>query len=61
MPLLLSSVSKGVVWKMYPLTSIVLYRDIFKAIDEFTTLRFTATGASPAAKRTRILPMAQHA
>jgi hypothetical protein len=37
------------------------YRNIFKALDEFTGLRFTATGASPAAKRTRILPMTQHA
>jgi hypothetical protein len=25
------------------------YRDIFKAIDKFTALRFTATGASPTA------------
>jgi hypothetical protein len=38
-----------------------IYRDIFKAIDEFTALRFIATGASPAAKRTRILSMTQHA
>jgi hypothetical protein len=27
-----------------------MYRDIFKTIDEFTALRFTATGASSAAK-----------
>jgi hypothetical protein len=38
-----------------------IYRDIFKAIDEFTALRFTVTGASPAAKRTQILPITQHA
>jgi hypothetical protein len=38
-----------------------MYRDIFKAIDEFTALRFTAIGASPAAKRKRILHMTQHA
>jgi hypothetical protein len=34
-----------------------LYRGIFTAIDEFTALRFTATGAQPAAKLTRNLPM----
>jgi hypothetical protein len=37
----------------------------FEAIDELTTLRFTETAASPTAsptaKRTRILPMIQHA
>jgi hypothetical protein len=32
-----------------------------KAIDEFMALRFTATGALPAAKRTQILLMTQHA
>jgi hypothetical protein len=37
------------------------YRDIFRAIDEFTALRFTVTGAPPAARRIRILPMTQHA
>jgi hypothetical protein len=37
------------------------YREIFEAIDEFTALRLTATGASPAAMRTRFLPMTQHA
>jgi hypothetical protein len=37
------------------------YRDIFKAIDEFTALHFTVTGASPAAKCTRILPVTQYA
>jgi hypothetical protein len=37
------------------------YRGIFKAIDEFTSLHFTATGASLAVKLTRILPMTQHA
>jgi hypothetical protein len=34
-----------------------LYRNIFKAIDEFTTQRFTVSCASPAAKSTRILPV----
>jgi hypothetical protein len=33
----------------------------FNKIDAFTTLRITATGAQPAAKRTRILPMNLHA
>jgi hypothetical protein len=33
--------------------------EIFKAI-EFTALGFTATQASPATKRTQILPMTQH-
>jgi hypothetical protein len=32
----------------------------FNKIDVFTALRITATGAPPAAKRTRILPMSQH-
>jgi hypothetical protein len=35
--------------------------EIFKAIDVFTAPRFTATGAWPDAKRTRILSMTQHA
>jgi hypothetical protein len=30
-------------------------------MDAFTALRFTATGAPSAAKRTRILPMTQNA
>jgi hypothetical protein len=34
---------------------------LFKAIDEFAALRFTATGALPAAKSKRILPMTHHA
>jgi hypothetical protein len=33
----------------------------FKEINAFTALCFTATGAPLAAKRTRILPMTQHA
>jgi hypothetical protein len=33
----------------------------FNTIDEFSALRFTATGPLPAAKRMRILPMSQHA
>jgi hypothetical protein len=37
-------------------------RDVFfNKLDAFMALRFTATGASPAAERTRILPMTQHA
>jgi uncharacterized membrane protein YwaF len=32
--------------------AIFLYRDIFKAIDEFMALRLTATDASPAMKST---------
>jgi hypothetical protein len=37
------------------------YRDIFKSIDEFKALGFTAPGAPPAAKHMLILPMTQHA
>jgi hypothetical protein len=37
------------------------YGEVFKAIDVFKALHFTATEASPAAKRTRILSMNQHA
>jgi hypothetical protein len=37
------------------------YKDIFKAIDMLTALRFTATGPSQAVKRMLILPMTQHA
>jgi hypothetical protein len=37
------------------------YMEVFKAVDVFTALRFTASGASPAAKRSRILSMTQHA
>jgi hypothetical protein len=33
----------------------------FIELDAFTAVRFTAIGAPPAAKRTRILPMIQHA
>jgi hypothetical protein len=38
-----------------------MYSEDFKSIDEFTALRFTATGALLAARRMRILPMIQHA
>jgi hypothetical protein len=41
--------------------TILLYRNIFNSIDEFTALRFSATGPLLAAKGVRILPMAQHA
>jgi hypothetical protein len=34
---------------------------IFIKLDAFTAVRFTATGAPPAVKRTRILPMTEHA
>jgi hypothetical protein len=33
----------------------------FNKFDAFTALRLNATGAQPAAKLTRILPMTQHA
>jgi hypothetical protein len=34
---------------------------VFNKLHAFTALRFTATGAPPAAKRTRILPLTPHA
>jgi hypothetical protein len=37
------------------------YRVVFNELDAFTAPRFTATGPPPAAERTRILPMTQHA
>jgi hypothetical protein len=37
------------------------YRVFLNKIDAFTALLFTAAGAPPAAKGTRILPMTQHA
>jgi hypothetical protein len=37
------------------------YREYFNELDAFTALCFVATGASPAAKRTQILSMTQHA
>jgi hypothetical protein len=37
------------------------YRGIFNAIEEFTTIDFTANGPLPAAKRMRVLPMTRHA
>jgi hypothetical protein len=37
------------------------YREYFNEPDAFTALRFTATGASPAATRMRILSKTQHA
>jgi hypothetical protein len=40
--------------------TVLIYRDIFRAIDEFTAQRFTAICARPAAKRMRILPVTQH-
>jgi hypothetical protein len=41
--------------------SICKYREDFNEVHAFTALRLTTTGASPAAKRTRILSMTQHA
>jgi hypothetical protein len=40
---------------------LLLYRVFFNKLDRFTALWFTVTGTTPAAKRTRILPMTQHA
>jgi hypothetical protein len=40
---------------------IYIYREDFYSLDEFMALHFTATGAPPAARRMRILPMNQHA
>jgi hypothetical protein len=39
----------------------IKYRTVFNELDSFTAPRFTATGAPPAAERTQILPMTQHA
>jgi hypothetical protein len=36
-----------------------IYREDFKSLDEFTALRFTATGAPLAVRCIRILPMNQ--
>jgi hypothetical protein len=36
-----------------------IYREDFSSLDEFTALRFTATGALPAARCMRILLMNQ--
>jgi hypothetical protein len=48
--------------RIYGATNVAsTYREIFKAIDVFMVLRFTVTEALPAAKRTRILSMTQHA
>jgi hypothetical protein len=46
------------------LSSLILlkeYREDFNELDVFIALRFTATGALPAAKGTLILLMTQHA
>jgi hypothetical protein len=39
---------------------LLLYREVFKAIDVFMALRFTASMALLAAKRMQILSMTQH-
>jgi hypothetical protein len=39
----------------------VQYREDFNELDAFMALHFTASRASPAAKRMQILPMTQHA
>jgi hypothetical protein len=38
-----------------------MYRVVYNELDAFTAPRFTATSPTPAAERTRILPMTQHA
>jgi hypothetical protein len=38
-----------------------MYREVFNQLDAFTALRFTGTGALPAAERMRILPITLHA
>jgi hypothetical protein len=37
----------------------VYYREDFNSLDEFTAMRFMVTGALPAMRRMRILPMNQ--
>jgi hypothetical protein len=37
------------------------HREVLTSVDRFTALRFTATGASPAERRMRILPVNQYA
>jgi hypothetical protein len=39
----------------------MIYRKILNSVDLFTSVRFTVTGASPAARPIRVLPMIQHA
>jgi hypothetical protein len=36
---------------------IIIYREDFKSLDEFTAMRFTGTGAPPAARSIRNVPM----
>jgi hypothetical protein len=38
-----------------------IYREVPNFINPFTTLRFTVTGAPPAARRIQILPMNKYA
>jgi hypothetical protein len=38
-----------------------MYWEFLTFVDRYTALRFTATGAPPGAKRTRILPVNQYA
>jgi hypothetical protein len=45
----------------YQFEQFLKHRAFLNKIYAFTALRFTATGAPPAAKRTRILPLTQHA
>jgi hypothetical protein len=39
---------------------LILYREVVTFVDRFTMLHFTATGASPAAKRIQIFPTNQY-
>jgi hypothetical protein len=39
----------------------LIYREFFNFVDWFRALRFTATGALPAARRIKILPKNQYA
>jgi hypothetical protein len=38
-----------------------MYKVVLTVVDQFTALRFTATGAPPAARQIRIFPMNQYA
>jgi hypothetical protein len=38
-----------------------MYREVLTFVDRFMALRFTATGAPPAAKSKRVLPIKQYA
>jgi hypothetical protein len=46
-------------FKFQPHATYRIYMEVLTFVERFTTLRFTATGATPAARRIRILPMNQ--